>query len=199
MTIRKKTMLMMFADFGVCLALQLIGLFILSWMFRFSWGYVVYSIIFTLIFFGMIFSRAHNTAKRNLLHKDLTKTKAEGLLLAAPLAIFNTLLIVLFALIQSNIIPLRDLVVNTIYTFPDNAPRIATDVFLIDYIIGFLRIWFGGLIGFMPEKTTPLILLISPASTLLAGFLGYFAGLKKFYLLDMFIVAKKKVVNKFNE
>ncbi|MBR5236881.1 MAG: hypothetical protein IKW06_05900 [Clostridia bacterium] len=199
MTARKKAMLFMFVDYMVCLLLQLIGLLILSWMFRFSWGYVAYSIIFTLIFFGMIFSRAHNTAKHNLLHKDLTKTRAEGLLLASPLAIFNTLLILLFALIQANIIPLRDLIIDTVYSFPDNAPRIKTDVFLIDYITGFMRVWFGGLIGFMPEKTSPLVLLVSPASTLLAGFLGYFAGLKKFYLLDVLVTAKKKIVDKFNE
>ncbi len=199
MTNRKKAMLMMFADYLLCLLLQLFGLFIFAWMLSYSWGYPAYSALFSLILFGLLYSRAHNTAKRDLKQKDLHRTAAEGLILATPLAAFNLLLILLFALIQSNIIPIRDIVMNTVYSFPDNEPRVATDVLLIDYITPFIRIWFGMLIGFMQENTSALLLLLNPVLTLAAGFLGYLAGRRKFYLSDLIFSAKEKVKDKFNE
>lgn len=195
---RKKTMLMMFVDYLICLLVQLLGLFVLSWMLQYDWGGPVYSIIFCLLLFGLIYSRAHSKAERDLKRKSL-QPAYEGLLLALPLAAFNLILILLFALIQKNIIPIGNIVTNTVYTFPDNEPRIATDILLMDYITSGIRIWFGTLLGFMSDKTSAALLLISPAITLLAGFCGYWAGGHKFFISEVIFSAKEKVKDKFNE
>ncbi|MBE7048927.1 MAG: hypothetical protein E7393_06135 [Ruminococcaceae bacterium] len=199
MSTRKKTMLMMFADYAECLIWQLLGLFILSWMLKFSWGDAAYSLIFCIVFFSHIYSRAHRAAKRDSHYKDLRRTPAEGLLLATPLAVFNLLLIVIFALIQKNIIPIRNIVITTTYSFPDNEPRIATDILLIDYLSIFVRFWFGMLAGFIKEKLSWSLLLLVPLLTALGGFLGYFAGRKKYYFSETLVKTITKVKDKFNE
>jgi len=199
MNIRKKAMLMMFVDYLICLGLQLLGLLIFSWMFRFSWGYLAYSVIFILVLFGLVYSRAHNTAKRDLKHKIVRGPYTEGLLLALPLTAFNLLVIVLFALLQSNIIPIGDNVVKILYSFPENEPRVATEVLLIDRVTPVVRIWFSHLVGFMSEKTSAFTLLISPVVTILGGFFGYYAGTRKFYISEVIAKAQNKVKDKFNE
>lgn len=199
MTNRKKTALFMFVDYLICLFLQLIGLFVLSWLLNFSWGYFAYSTLFSLVLFGFMYSRAHNAAKKDIKRKEAKSPFTEGLLMAAPLVIFNLIIIGVYALLEANIIPARDILVKTLYSFPENEPRVATDVFLLDYITPIVRIWFGTLVGFMGSKTSPLCLLISPAITLLGGFLGYFAGSKKFYISDLIVKAQEKIKNKFNE
>lgn len=198
MSIRKKTMLMLFVDFLLCILIQLIGLFVLSWVLKYSWGYPVYSIAFCLTLFGMQYSRVHNAAERALKRKEI-KPVYEGLIMALPLVIFNVLIILLFVLMQSNVIPGRDVIVATFYNFPDDAPREVTHVYLLDYVISGIRVWFGHLVGFMKVETPAAILLISPLITLAAGFLGYMAGGKKFYLSELIYKVQEKVKEKFNE
>ncbi len=199
MTNRVKTMLMTFVDYLLCMVLQLLGLFIFSWLINFSWGYPVYSVIFTLVLFGMLYIRTHKAAKRDLRKKENCPGLSEGIIMVLPLAVLNFLIILLFGLIQYNIIPIRDMVISTVYTFPDNEPRVMTEISLLDTITPFVRIWFGVLVGFMTEKTSALVLLVMPVLTLLAGFLGYLAGKKKFFLSDVLFSAKEKVKEKFNE
>ena len=198
MSIRKKTMLMLFVDFLICLLIQLFGLFILSWMFKYNWGYPVYSIAFCLTLFGLQYSRVHNAADREIKRKEL-KPASEGLIMAAPLVVFNLAIILLFACMQKNIIPARDVIVATLYSFPDDAPRVVTHMYLLDYITSGIRIWFGHLTGFLREETPVAILLISPAITLLAGFLGYVASRKKFYLSEFIYKVQEQLKEKFNE
>lgn len=198
MSNRKKTMLMLFVDYLLCLLLELFGLILFSWMLKFPWGYPAYSTLFTLVLFGLLYSRIHSAADRDRKHKELKKP-TEGLVMAAPLVCFNLLIILIYALMQYNVIPVRDVLMNTLYSFPDDAPRVVTKLYLIDYITPVVRIWFGHLVGFMTETTTPLLLLISPLVALAAVFLGYFAGGKRFYIADVIFKAKEKVKEKFNE
>jgi len=199
MTNRKKTALFMFVDYLICLLLQLIGLIIFSWMLNFSWGYFVYSVLSSLVLFGLIYSRAHGAAQKDIRHKELKSPLTEGLLLVAPLVIFNLLIIGVYALLAANIIPASFVLIKILYSFPENQPRVATEVFLLDYITPFVRIWFGTLVGFLGDKTSPLCLLISPAITLLAAFCGYFAGSRKFFISNTIVKVQKKIKNKFNE
>lgn len=198
MSIRKKTMLMLFVDYLLCLLIQLFGLFVLSWILKYNWGYPVYSIVFCLIFFGMQYSRVHNAADRALKRKEL-KSVYEGLIMSLPLAICNFVVILIFALMQWNIIPAREVIVTTLYSFPDDAPRVVTHMYLLDYVTSGIRVWFGHLVGFLKTETPAVFLLISPAITLLAGFLGYTAGRKKFYLSDLIYNVQEKAKEKFNE
>ncbi|MBE7037147.1 MAG: hypothetical protein E7403_07635 [Ruminococcaceae bacterium] len=198
MSIRKKTMLMLFVDFLICLLIQLFGLFIFSWMFNYSWGKPVYSIVFCLTFFGVQYSRVHTAASRALKRKEL-KPVTEGLIMAAPLVIVNLVIILVYGLMQMNVIPIRDVVANVVYEFPDDAPRNANKIYLLSYIAMGVRLWFSHLSGFMNEKTPAALLLISPAITLLASYLGYLAGSKKYYLSDLIYKVQEKVKKKFNE
>ncbi len=196
---RTKTALFMFVDYLLCILLQMFGLFVLSWTLQFPWGYPAYSAIFSLILFGLLYSRAHKAAKRDSRLKENQPGMWEGLRMAIPLAVLNLVIILAFALIEYNVVPVRDLVIKTIYRFPDNAPREKLDVLLIDSIIPFIRVWFGALVGFMKENTTTLILFIMPILNLAAGFLGYYAGRKKFFIADYIFRAKEKMKDKFNE
>ncbi len=199
MTNRKKTMLMLFVDYLLCLLLQMLGVFLFSWVLNFSWGYVVYSIFFCSVLFGMMYVRVHNAAKRDLRNREKEHRATEGLIMAAPVAGFNLLLIVGFVLIRSNIIPLGNVVMSTSYSFPDNAPRVATEVLFIDYLTPFIRFWFSALSGFFGKSTRWAVLLIMPLLNLAAGYLGYLARMKKFFLADKVFNAGEKVKEKFNE
>ncbi len=199
MSNRGKTILLTFVDHLLCMVLQLFGLFAFSWLLNSVWGSVIYSVVFTLILFGMLYARVHNAAKRDLRKKENCPGLSEGILMVLPLCVFNLFIVLIFGLIQSNIIPIRDIVVNTVYTFPDNEARVMTEVLLYDSIVPFVRIWFGVLVGFMQEETSAWILLLMPILNLLAGFLGYLAGTKKFFLSELLFKAKEKVKEKFNE
>ena len=196
----KKPMLMTFVDYLLTLLFSFLGLLMLAWLLNFQWGSAAYSAIFTLVLFGTLYSRSWNTAKRDLKNKDHTVRLWTGLKIVLPLTIVNLVMIGLFALIQQNIIPIRDIVVSSYYVFPENEPRQLQNILLIDYLVPAIRIWFSFLTGFMAvDHTSPLILLIAPAVTLAGGGLGYYAGAKKFMLADAIYKSTEKVKEKFNE
>lgn len=198
MSKRAKNMLMSFFDYGVCLLLELLSLFVFSMLLKYSWGNILYSVFFCLILFGLLYSRTHHAAKNDMLHK-VERPTYEGLIMVLPLAIVNFIVALGFALIQCGLIPVGDIVLDTVYSFPENEPRIATDVLLIDVITPIVRVWFAALMGFMREGTNAVLLFLVPVINLAAGFLGYIAGKKKFFLSDHIFVAKEKVKEKFNE
>lgn len=198
MTNRKKTSLMLFVDYLICLLLQVICIMAFSMLLKYNWANVVYSIFFICINFGMLYTRTHQAAKKDKLLKT-QRTHFEGVYMVLPLAICNLILALGYFLIQSNVIPIRDLVVNTVYSFPENEPRVATDILLIDYITPFFRVWFGAFMGFMQGKTTAGLFFLMPLINLIAGGIGYVAGEKKFFLSEHVFAAKEKVKEKFNE
>ncbi|MBR6728752.1 MAG: hypothetical protein IKL80_01200 [Clostridia bacterium] len=196
---RTKSSLFMFLDYLLSLLLQFFGLFLFSWVLANDWGTVFYSAIFTLVLFGLIYSRAHKAAIKDVKHKELRPVYTEGLHLAAPLAVFNLIIVVLYALLDAGIIPAKDVLVQTLYSFPDNQPRFATEVFLFDYIVPVVRLWFGSLVGFIGSATPALVLLINPAVILAGGFAGYLAGTKKLYISEKIAEIIQKIKEKFNE
>ncbi len=195
MSQRIKSMLMMFADYGICLLLQILGIFALSLVESFSWGYPLYSALFCLVIFIFHYVRTHKAGRRI----DAKKSLWEGLLIALPLTLFHLLIIGGFALLSSDLTALGDTVVKTVYSFPDDAPRVATNVTLAETITPIVRLWFSPIVGFIREKTNVLVLLIVPLLTLSGGFLGYLAAQKKFYFAEHFAAFSQKVADKFNE
>ncbi len=196
----KKCKLMLFADYLIVLVLSLFGLMIFSWLLQYSWGFPLYSVVFTLIYFGMIYSRCWNKAKSDLkYHKeDLRYVRAFRLVL--PLTVTLLVLIALFALIQYNIIPIRDLVTSVRYVIEENQPRRAENVVLFSTIVPVMRVLFAFVNGFQPlDSTQTAVFLIAPAVTVAAGFAGYYAGLRKFYLSEVIFKAQQKAKDKFNE
>lgn len=198
MSNRAKTMLMSFFDYGVCLFLELLCLIVFSVLFKYSWGNILYSVFFCVVMFGMLYSRTHRAAKNDMLHK-VERPTYEGLIMVLPLAILNFVLALGFTLIQTGLIPVGDIVIETVYSFPENEPRVAMDVLLIEVITPIIRVWFAALTGFMRAGTNAALLFIMPVLNLVAGLLGYIAGKKKFFLSDHIFVAKEKVKEKFNE
>ena len=198
----KKNSLLMFADYLLVLLLCLFGIMVFSWMLSFSWGYAAYSVIFSLLFFGMIYSRSWKTAKKELKNKERQPRLTDGLLLSLPFAVFNLLIIAFYALVLYDIIPIRDNVMNIVYSFAENEPRVRSEITFISYVTPLVRIWFAPLIGFMQtggDETSPLIMLISPVLTVAASVLGYYLGMRKYYLSDNIVKVSEKVKEKFNE
>lgn len=198
MTNRVKTMLWLLFDYALCLFLAFVCMFAFSIILKFTWGNILYSAFFCVVLFGLLYSRTHRAAKNDMLHK-VERPWYEGLIMVLPLAILNFVLALGFTLIQTNVVPVRDVVVDTVYSFPDNAPREATNVLLIDVLTPVVRAWFAILVGFMREGTKAALLFVMPVLNLAAGLLGYIAGRKKFFLSDHVFTAKEKVKEKFNE
>ena len=199
MTNRKKTMLMMFVDYLICVLVQVVALLFLSWLLKYNWGFPLYSGLMCLVVFGFVYSRAHRAAKKDMLYKDLKNIYTEGLLLTLPLAIFNVLVIGIYVAFVYDIIPYGDAVINITYSFPENLPRVKTVVRLLDYITPVVRLWFGSVVGFMGEKTSVGVLFLVPIVNLIGGLAGYFAGAKKFFISEKIFKAQNKLKDKFNE
>ena len=157
--------------------------------------------MFTFIFFTLIYSRAWNTAKKELRNKERAPKVSDGFIISLPLLVFTLLITVAFALIYYNIIPVRDNVIDVVYSFKANEPRLRSEILLIDYLTPIARLFFAPLIGFMQKagRTTPLIMLLLPALTAVASTFGYFLGMKKYYISDEIIKVSEKVKEKFNE
>ena len=176
----RKCKLMLFVDYLLTLLLCVFGLFILSWLLNYSWGYIAYSVLFTLVFFGLVYSRCWNKAKSDLKYQKETVKLTTALRMVAPLTIFFLVIAALFALIKFNIIPIRDIVTEVRYVLEENQPRQVHNIVLFDTVVPIIRILFSFLIGFQPaDSTSALTLLIAPAVTVLAGVLGYRPGCEK--------------------
>jgi hypothetical protein len=192
-------MWMTFVDYLIVLLLSFFGLMVFSWLLGFSWGYAVYGAVFCLVLFGMIYARGWNAAKKDGKDKTRDAEIVNGIRLIAPLVLFNLIVILLFALVKYNLLPVRDLIVKTVFEFPENQPRIEHQITFYDTLTPYIRVWFSYLVGFMGEATAVSVLLISPVLIAGGGVLGYFAGMKKFYISDVIFKTKEKMKEKFNE
>ncbi|MBE7035576.1 MAG: hypothetical protein E7402_05650 [Ruminococcaceae bacterium] len=199
MSFHKKTTLFMFVDYGICFLLQFFGLYIMVLVQNIPWGPPLYSILFCAILFIFHYVRTNKAARHDLTYETGAHSPWTGLFLALPLVVLHLIIIGFYALIQTDFLPLGDIVIRTVYEFPDNAPRQAVDFILLDYATPVVRLWFFSLLGFTSEKTSALLLLIVPVLTLIAGWTGYLAGLKNFSALEAYDALQKKLIKKFND
>ena len=196
----KKCVLMMFAEFLLTLLISAFGFMLLSWTFDYSWGTTVYSIIFTLVFFAFVYCRMWNKAKSDIKYQKDNVNLKHAIKVILPLAAFLAVIVAIFGLIKLNVIPIRDIVTDVQYILEENQPRQIREVLLIDNLNLVVRVLFIFLIGFFKSsETSVLILFVAPAIVVIAGLLGYFAGMKKFYLSDVIAQTQQKVKDKFNE
>lgn len=191
---RKKLTASLFIDYILTLVLSGLGFIALSWLFNFSFGSFVYSLIFTLALFGLTYSKGATAAKIDLRLGYTPMTNA--LKLIFPLAIVLLVLIGVYSLIIYNIIPIGDIVLKTLTA--ENGEALT---FMVkDAASVAMRILFLNLTGFMKGSlANPLLLLLSPLVAILGVMTGYFFGRKKIYFLDVFIKIKDKILSKFNE
>jgi len=191
---RKKLKALTFADYIVNIIFSALGFIALSWLFNFSWGSFVYSIIFSFSLFAFMYLRGALAAKIDLREEKTPMSNA--IKLALPLTITLILLITVYALILYNIIPVGDNIIKTAVSETGE-----TSVFMVKNAVAIvIRILFLNITGFLSENlVNPILLLISPAIVLLGSCTGYYFGRRKIYLLDIFIKIKQAIADKFNE
>lgn len=191
---RKKLTASLFLDYIINLVLTGLGFIALSWMFAFSRGNFLHSVIFTLTLFGFIYSKGALAAKIDLRSEKAPMKNA--FMLALPLTVTLLFVIGVYSLIYYNILPIGDIVLGT-----SSSEAGETFSFLFkDAASMVVRVLFLNLTGFMKTNlATPLVLLISPLCVMLGALFGYLLGRKKIYLLDIMLKAKDKIANKFNE
>lgn len=191
---RKKLTASLFIDYILTLVLSGLGFIALSWLFNFSFGAFVYSLIFTFALFGLTYSKGATAAKMDLRTGHTPITNA--LKLAFPLTVVLLILIGVYSLIIYNIIPIGDIALKTLTA--ENGETLSFTVKNAASIV--MRILFLNLTGFMKtDVANPLLLLLSPLAVVSGTSFGYLLGRKKIYLLDVFIQIKDKIISKFNE
>ncbi len=196
---RRKNMWMMFGDYLILLIIQAFTLLAFSWLLDFAWGAICYSAICAVVVFFMPYTRAHKAAVYDLKNKEQRPNSWGGVRLVLPFFIVTSLIALFYVLLDTNVLPFRDVVLNTLYQFPDDAPRVETQVFLIDTVSVYIRIFYAPFIGFMQGKTPHGVLFLLPVLYGVGACLGYFAGLRGFYLGKHLFRFKDVVVEKFNE
>lgn len=191
---RRKLKALTFSDYLINLVLSALGFIALSWIFNFSLGPFIYSIIFTVSLFLFMYSRGTLAAKIDLRENKTPMTNA--LELISPLAITLLLIILVYSLIHYNIIPVGEIVIRSAVT---ESGEIVQLLFK-DVASVVIRVLFLNVTGFMTNGlTNPLILLISPAAAVLGAFTGYYLGKRKIYVLEVLVKAKDFISRKFNE
>ena len=191
---RKKLKGLTFADYGITILASVLGTIALSFILRFSWGGIVYSIAFSLMLFVFIYSRGALAAKIDLRTNEASIKKA--LELAFPLAITLICITAIYSLFYYDILPAK----NVVLTTAEASDGTSASLYLIEVIAVTVRVIFFNLTGFMKQTVvSPFILFISPAIIICSALLGYLCGMKKIYITDYIIKFKDLAVKKFNE
>ena len=195
----KKCKWMLFADYLLALLISVLGFMVFSWMLNSPLGALLYSVVMSLIFFGLVYSRCWKKARSDLKYQE-AKGISGILKLVAPITIVFLIVIVIFALIKYNIIPIRDIVTDVRYIIEDNQPRQKVEILMYDSFVQAYRLVFLFLLGLHPQDdVSVLVLMIAPLFCVLGGISGYYAGLKNFYLTSFIDKTGQKFKDKFNE
>ena len=191
---RRKLKAMTFADYTINIIFSALGFIALSWLFNFSWGSFLFSVIFSFSLFAFMYSRGSLAAKIDLRSEKTPMLNAVKLVL--PLTITLLLIIGIYALIFYNIIPIGNDILSSAVDESGNIITFSTTAACSTVI----RILFLNITGFLTtDLTNPLILLISPIVVMLGSCTGYYFGKHKIYLLDIFIKIKNTIADKFNQ
>lgn len=192
---KKKQKWLIVSDYLINLVLSLFGLLVFSYIMKFSWGYIVYSVFFCLSLFAFLYSRLYTSAKIDLRTNEARLINAIKMVLPLLIGIFA--LILLYSLFYYNIIPADDVILKSVVNSETNEVSTLT---LLDCIKLFARVCFFNLTGFMAGRDTlPYILLINPVVIIISAFVGYWCGMKKIYLSDNISALIDKIKNKFDE
>ncbi len=195
----KKCRWTLFADYLLAILISVLGFMVFSWMLNSPFGALLYSVVMSLVFFGLVYSRCWKKARSDLKYQEAKKI-SDILKLIAPITIVFLTVIAIFALVKYNIIPIRDIVTDVRYIIEDNQPRQKVEILMYDYFVQAYRLVFLFLLGFHPrEDVSVLALMIAPLFCVLGGISGYYAGLKNYYFTSFIDKTSQKVKDKFNE
>ncbi len=192
---KKKFYFLPFLDNLKAIGMSILFIFVFG-----SWyNNTIFRTIFTMIslFFlcGFVYSRMWKLGKKNVQRYWELKV-SDCVKFMLPLVIFEVVVIIFYFLCEKDIIPLRDIVIKSYYSFPDNLPRELVKVSVFDYVIPVINLWFSYLTG---VAASPLVYLIAPVVSLISAVFGFKMGMSGKELQNYYIKATDKVKDKFNE
>lgn len=174
----------------------LFTMFFGSWFTSRIFGFIC-GIAFTLVMCGFVYSRMWKLSRKNTRY-GYGLPKNAGIKFLLPLCLFGFLMILLYILADHGIIPLKDMILKTYYTFPENLPREAVHVTPFDYFTVGVRFWFSYLLPFSANPPSWLF-CISPVLAAISGAVGYKLGAENKEMQDGYAKVVDKVKGKFNE
>ena len=193
----KKYYFLPFLDQVIAILISLLfTMFFGSWFTNKIFGFVM-GLAMTFVFCGLIYSRIWKLSRQNVRYDYGLKENA-GVKFVLPLALFSLALIFLYVLAKHNIIPLKEIIAKTYYTFPDNLPREKIVITGLDYFTMGIRLWFSSFLGFTQDMPVWLMCL-SPILAVFSAFLGFRLGAENNEILEGYIKLSNKVKDKFNE
>ena len=174
----------------------LFTMFFGSWFQNKVFG-VIMGLIMTLVMCGLIYSRMWKLSRKNTRYGYGLKP-ASGIKFVLPLAIVSAAIALFFFLAQIDVVPLKDTVLKTYYTFPDNLPRVPVHITWFDYETVFTQFWFMYFLGF-PQEIRIWLFAAAPVLMLLSAALGFQLGAENKEVLEGYVKAVNKAKKKFNE
>lgn len=144
---------------------------------------------------GRIYVRMWNLSRKNTLRNWELK-RNDFIKFILPLVIFDVILAVFYCLCEFDIIPLKDVIVKSYYSFPDNAKRELLSISVFDYIGVVVRLWFMYLITFFKNG---FVLFLAPLLSFVSAMLGYYLGDKNIQISSGYLKLTEKAKDKFNE
>lgn len=193
----KKYYFLPFLDHVLAVLVSLLfTMFFGSWFTNRIFGAVM-SVVFTLVMCGFIYSRMWKLSRKNTRYGYGLKKDA-GVHFVLPLAIFSLVLIFIFVLAKHNILPLKDTIIKSYYTFPDNLPRALVHITSFDYLSVVVRFWFAYLWGFA-QNIPVWLLCLSPVLTVISAAIGFRMGSENKEVIEAYAKVVDKAKDKFNE
>lgn len=174
----------------------LFTMFFGSWFTNRIFGFIC-GVAFTLVMCGLVYSRMWKLSRKNTRYGYGLAASA-GIKFVLPLCLFGFLVILLYILADHGIIPLKDMIIKTYYTFPENLPREAVHITPFDYFTVGVRFWFSYLLPFGTNPPSWLF-CISPVLAAISGAVGYKLGAENKEVLEGYVKVVDKVKDKFNE
>ena len=151
----------------------------------------------TLTMCGLIYSRMWKLSRKSERYGFGIKF-SDGIKYVLPLAIVSAIIVLIYFLSETGVLPFREMILKTYYVFPDNLPREAVNVTVFDRINTVARFWFFYLTDFS-ENTSSLILATGPVLMILSAALGMKLGKDDKEFLNGYLTVTKKIKDKFNE
>lgn len=192
-----KYYLLPFLDYILSLLICLLFTALFGSWFTFRPFAIIFGIAMTLTMCGMVYSRFWKLSRKNVRYGGGLKTSDE-IKFILPLSIFCLVLVLFYILTENNVIPFRNILVKSYYTFPDNLPRVRVDITLFDRFNSVIRLWFMYFLAFM-KKTSWAVLIFAPFLTFISAVLGVILGAENKEVLEGYLKVSNKIKDKFNE
>ena len=195
MTNKKKFYFLPFLDNLKAVGIGILFIFIFGSWYNNAIFCTVFTLISLIFLCGFMYSRMWKLGKKNMQRQWGLKL-SDCVKFMLPLVIFEIVIIIFYFLCEKDVIPLRDIITRTYYSFPENLPRELVKISVFDYVIPVINLWFSYLTG---VAVNGLVYLFAPILSLAAAVFGFKMGTARKELQDYYIKATDKVKEKFNE